>query len=102
MTGTYTLTGASDWPMLVSLLKTMAWIFGAMLSVIAALIVGLWADFRRQYASHKVDEAESCSGCHDALARELDAVWDALEACCPRGTSRPVRCKRKTDRNGSG
>jgi len=94
----YTLTGAQDWPMLVGMLKTMSWIFGALLATIMALIVAQWTDLRRQYSTHKSEEDDNCSGCHETINRELDAVWDTLESCCPRGSARPVRCRRKADK----
>lgn len=97
MTTPYTLTGASDWPMLVGLFKLMAWAFGGGIGVIIALIVGLWADFRRQYSTHCDNEKSDCQGCHGGIMRELEAVWDTIETCCPRSAQRPTRSRRKGD-----
>lgn len=85
---TYTLTGATDWPMLVATMKLAAWIIGGMLGLIAALLAAMWWDFRQQFANHQDGEAIRCrdarKACQDENKREHDALWDAIEVCCPR------------------
>ena len=65
----YSLTGASDWGMLVALVSLFGIIFMGMLGII-------WHDLRGAFQEHKVYDDKA----HDSL---WDAHRDCQERCCP-------------------
>ncbi len=88
MTTPYTLTGATDWPMLVATLKLVAWIIGGLISLVCLLIGLLWTDMRKQFSSHATGEESRCREtrtlCRKNVLRELNAMWSVLDIFFPR------------------
>lgn len=80
----YTLTGATDWPMLLTVAKLTAWIVGGLLGLNATLIAAMWWDFRQQFAGHKTCEQAKCTRCREDISNEHKAIWETLDICCPR------------------
>lgn len=81
MATTYTLTGASDWGMFVFMLGGIA----ALLTFACALVGLMWADLRTRLRDIIADQARSCKTAHATISKEFDAVWAAIDECCPRG-----------------
>ena len=102
----YTLTGASDWPLLV----VVGGILMALLGVMAGMIGLMWADLRNNIREgkaewqaavekHEQELDEKCAAnaqlMRDVEARikgEITTIWqvvtDCQSDCCPRGGGR--------------
>lgn len=93
----YTLTGATDWPMFVGMVHFFAWVFSGVLGLIGVLVGALWVDMRKQFNAEKTARKEQCVNCSDANLREHNAMWDALDECCPRVVQKHRPKRRKTD-----
>ncbi len=86
----YTLTGATDWPMLVATLKFLGGVVYGLLALIAALIAAMWFDFRKSFKEHQDGEAERCAQCVAKRDDEFEAIWETFDICCPRHGNRPT------------
>ncbi|HBA73494.1 MAG TPA: hypothetical protein DCZ63_15265 [Geobacter sp.] len=85
----YTITSATDWPMLVVL-------FGCFGTIIVALICFMWVDLGKRYDGQKTDDKDA----HEAIDKTINtlkedhekvhaALWNSMKSCqddcCPRG-----------------
>lgn len=73
----YTISGASDWPMLIT-------IGGLLMLVIAAM----WADLRSKLTDHRALSSAELKEFKGVNEKEHDIIWEAMRACqddcCPR------------------
>lgn len=87
----------------IFLMKMFGAIIVSLLSVICVLGGVIWKDLRAEIKiiknevqdsvkGLKEDEKDKCSFCsmknkeeHDALTKECEELWEAVEVCCPRG-----------------
>ena len=78
----YTITGASDWPILAAVGGLLAVLIGLMWSDLRGSIKEYRTDWKSELAAHKREGKE-----------ELDLLWTAMRDCqndcCPRGSSSP-------------
>jgi hypothetical protein len=91
----YTLTGAQDWPMLITTLKLVLGLIGGLFSLVLGLLSAFWLDFRKQFSSHVVDGEQRCVRCIDRIDDEFNSVWDAIDYCFPRGEAKPSDTRRQ-------
>lgn len=84
--GSFLLTSAGDWPMLIFTLKLALGVIGSLFSLIVALVVAFWVDFRRQFTKHEKDADKKCTQCHAGIEGDFDNVWLAIDHCCPRSS----------------
>lgn len=73
----YTITGASDWPMLM--------VLGG---ILAGLIGFMWVDLRSKLTDHKVDFGKELDAIKAENKEGHDILWNAMRdcqnECCPR------------------
>lgn len=90
----YTLTGASDWPILM-----------AVGGVLVALIGLMWSDLRSSIKEYRTDWKSELAVHKRESKEELDLVWSALRDCqndcCPRGAASRGAWKRPTRENAN-
>lgn len=87
-----TITAASDWPMFQWMFTVLISIMGALWGIIVGLIVYIHRDLKKRISSQIEDDGKKCDSCHSELKgadKELwnhldNAVWSAIEQCCPR------------------
>lgn len=93
----YTITGASDWPMLIQVASWAAAIFvvvfGGCFSIIIGLIVYTWYDLKNRIATQRKDDRENCHACKQDNTREMDAIWENIKACCAVAKISPITKK---------
>ena len=87
----YTITGASDWPMLKEMLSGMRFLFILLWGAIGGLItfIGIlgglaWRDLRKQLATQRTEDQGHFDECKKSCGVEFGYVWSALDLCCPR------------------
>ncbi|MFZ2950940.1 MAG: hypothetical protein WA003_15810 [Desulfuromonadaceae bacterium] len=73
----YTLSNATDWPMLMQMISMLRWMVGGLMALVLGLGVAAWGDLRSGLNA-------KCKTCNEGIMREHDALWDAVETCCPR------------------
>jgi hypothetical protein len=91
----YTLTGAQDWPMLITTMKLASGIVGGLLSSIIGLLGAFWLDFRNKFATHVKEGEKSCGKCKVGIDEEFDAIWDTIDTCFPRVAGAASKRKKK-------
>jgi len=98
VTTSYTLTGAADWPMFMA----MGSFIGVLIALMIAMVGFMWHDLRNQIL--KWDEGLKdqikdrdkahhiqCIGCKSGLDKDNDAIWAAIDECCPRRSGSRVK-----------
>lgn len=75
----YTLTGASDWPMLVGGIKILGFVIVGLLGLIASLISALWLDFRKTLNDFKANSVRNCQNQMDKVDAELKDIWNHID-----------------------
>ena len=84
----YTITGASDWPILV--------VVGGVLGVLIGL---MWSDLRTSIREYRTDWKQELANHKQEGKAELDLVWTALRDCqndcCPRGAAHRARAAKE-------
>jgi hypothetical protein len=103
----YTLTGASDWPILL----VLGGILAIMIGLIGALIRLMWSDLRTSMRDNRSEWREAVAEVKGEERVEHDLLWAALrdcqgECCPPRightETSHKRRVPRETGRETEG
>ena len=73
----YTITGASDWPLLV-----------ALVAIIVSLLVYIWQDLKNTMKENKVEWQIAIDKEEAEREKQDDYIWTAMRSCqddcCPR------------------
>ena len=84
----YTITGAQDWPMFKEMFAGMRILVGGAWLSTVGLLIYIYRSIIARIASERKDDKEGCAKCNGAHIREFSDVWDAIDCCCPRGTTK--------------
>lgn len=73
----YTLTNATDWPMMLQMVGLLKYMIGGLGLLVVGLGTAAWSDLRSGINA-------KCKTCSEGIQREHAALWDTLDTCCPR------------------
>ena len=97
----YTLTGASDWPILL----VVSGILALMIGLIGALIRLMWADLRANMREDRGEWKDAVAEVKKDERVEHDLLWSALRdcqgECCPPRIGHESSFKRRAPRETS-